>query len=858
MSKERIEKALHSRFAAPLRDCHKRRILFWQDPDQAFGGMIDVISVPGIKVLKLTGSNNFAAKQCLLADDPDSDYLVYNPVPCSDIRDNWLLDIECYSEEFRADLLSMRIDELGLPATAENRNAVRQYSRFFDNKERVAKLRRFGSDYAHPGQLHIDIIAALCDTADNTVPGIIRAVLSGGLEGEHNAKLQSIARFGSMEMLEKLIFRDTGYPFAAGRNLHGFAAHLLFTAFSVTAGEGLLQGLEAYVSAPHAQTCYLLVSEWLRSDGDEILYEIAREIERDFSLKARFSQAELSALLGGECFPCIHEQILCRFMTEIVSGIIKPDAIIEAVEKRRTMKWYDRVRYYYEGLLQAAKMQQFKQEHAAGFHLAEHTGLWAAYTEQYYMMDTYYRRFHAAFGKSLRQSCTALEDLFKGVADYVEKLYKNWYLASVCAQWTALTREEFEKSPQLAGIPQQTDFYQREILPLGGNSRVYVIISDALRYEAAVELTERLNAENKGQAAIGSMQSILPSITKFGMAALLPHDRLQLENDMTVSCDSTATDNTVNREKILRRAEPESVALTYKTLLAMKQSEKRERVNGTRVVYIYHDVIDAIGEQRTTENQVFEACETAVSELVNLVRVIANELSGTNILITADHGFLYSYQPLEESDKAEKSFVSGQIYELSQRYLIADAGCDAVHMIRSPLEELAPGKVLLAPQDAIRIKKQGGNLNYVHGGISLQELVLPVISYKSMRTASKKFVDVSKAELQLISQSRKISNSIFGLEFYQKEVVGGKIVPAAYEIYLCDAAGNAVSDRQLLIADKTSDSSADRLFQLRFALKNRRFDPRETYFLTIAEKGSSRVCERIAFTINIAFAQNFD
>ncbi len=40
---------------------------------------------------------------------------------------------------------------------------------------------------------------------------------------------------------------------------------------------------------------------------------------------------------------------------------------------------------------------------------------------------------------------------------------------------------------------------------------------------------------------------------------------------------------------------------------------------------------------------VFPACDDAIAEIKNLVRIIVNEFGGTNILITADHGFLYTY-----------------------------------------------------------------------------------------------------------------------------------------------------------------------------------------------------------------------
>ena len=166
-----IKKELQARFNKPLPDNYQRRIIFWQDPDREFESLADELSFDGVKILKLTGKNNFAAKQLLSETDTYSNYLVYNPISYSDIRDNWLLDIELYSEEFRADLLSIRMRELGMPSTNQMRKAMKSYNKFFDNKERAAKLAAFQSSYANVGQLHIDILAVLAGTNANTAPG---------------------------------------------------------------------------------------------------------------------------------------------------------------------------------------------------------------------------------------------------------------------------------------------------------------------------------------------------------------------------------------------------------------------------------------------------------------------------------------------------------------------------------------------------------------------------------------------------------------------------------------------------------------------------------------------------------------
>ena len=854
-----IEQTLKERFAAPLADNYNRRIIFWQDQDGEFSNLVDELCLDGVKILKLTGKNNFAAKMLLSETDTQSNYLVYNPLSYSDIQDNWLLDIELYSEEFRADLLSIRMQELNMPATLQLRKAMKSYSRFFENKERIARLTSFKSNYCNVGQLHIDILAVLAGTSNNTAPGVIRAIMMKGPDIENNEAVTNIKKFGNEAVLWELINRYTGYVYEENASFISLASHILLTALSVTMKTTCLQGLERFISETHQQLCYSLVNEWMHSDDDDELYEIARAVEEQHHLEKRFDGLEVEDLMNSECFPCINECILRRYMSEISDNIIKAGDMVAAVEKRRTLKWYKRVRYYYDGLYWVAQMQQFYQANIGGFHIAEYSKLWKEYTENYYEMDYFYRQFHLAFGKSLKESSTVLEDLYKNVADYVEKLYKNRYLSTLSAQWTTLVGDELSKSPALTGINQQADFYRNYVSPIvSSGSRVYVIISDALRYEVAVELTGQLLRETKGTAKISSMQSVFPSATKFGMAALLPHKALQVTDDIKVLSDDEPTDSTAEREKILRKAHKGNVAVTYKSLISMKQAERREKIKEAEVVYIYHNAIDAVGDKTTTEDQVFDACEQAILELKNLVRLITNDLSGSNILITSDHGFLYSYKPLDESDKAEKSFVSGRIFELDRRYVIADGDCTADHMLRIPMTHLSSNLVGFTPLDNIRMKKQGGGMNYVHGGISLQECVVPVIEFKNMRSTSKKFVDVKKAAIELISQSRKVSNSIFSLDFYQKEAVSGKVAAATYEIYMADASGKAVSDKKTVIADKTDNNGSDRVFRTRFTLKSVEFKKTETYYLIVAEKGTTNVTDRIEFTIDIAFVNDFD
>ena len=856
MENDVIKQRLLEKFEAPLSEFYQRKIVFWHDEEHSFGNIIDEIDIPNVKVLKLTGNNNFYAKKLLSMEDTTSNYLVYDPCTYADIKDNWLLDIELYSESFRADLMSMTMDELNVDQNANMRRLMKQYKKFFENKERVAKLKAFDSSYTSAGQFHIDIMAVLAGSTVNTPAGIIRAVLLAGLE--ENEAIENIEKFGDINAFWSLINKYVGYEHTENDTVLDLASHIFLTALSTTMAESFFKGLEKYVSYGHQATCYSMVNEWIHSEDDRLFFPICVEIENQCELYERFTKVDISDLLDTEIFPCINESILSRFMDQISFNIIKVDEIVQTVEKKRTQKWYHRVEGYFDGLMQAANMQKFYNDHITGFHEANYKDMWKNYENEYYLMDSYYRSFFRAFGLTLKDSNLRIEDSFKGAADYIENLYKNSYLTPLASKWTSLTKDELATGPKLGMLDNQRSFYSSNVAPLlSGGGRVFVIISDAFRYEAAAELKERLTRETKGNAEIKGIQSILPSVTKYGMAALLPHTKYEVVDGKTILCDGASTDGTANRDKILKAKTPESVAITYKDFLAMKQAQKREMAAGKNVIYIYHNVIDATGEVGVTEDKIFEACEEAIDEIFNLVKTISNELSGTNILITSDHGFLYSYKKLQTSDKAEKDYVAGTLFETDRRYIITDKADDSKHVIKVPMSDYGCDFFIMIPQDIIRFKT-GGGMNYVHGGATLQEMMVPVITFKNVRATSKKFVENTKATIELTSSSRKVSNSIFTLNFYQKEPIGGKVSKADYEVYMSDASGNAVSDRQTIIADKTSENGSDRMFHIRLTLKGQEFKKTDTYYLTIIEKGTANVIDRIEYTIDIAFANDFD
>ena len=858
MSSESIQYTLNERFTAPLPEFYQRRIIFWQDEDREFESTLDELELPGVNIIKLTGANNFAVKKLLLHDDLTGNYLIYNPFSYASPQDDWLRDIELYSEEFRADYYSILMSELSIHPSPVMRRTVKLYSTFFDNKERVARLRRIGREYQTPLQLHVDIMAVLAGLPGGSAQDVFIAVLSAGLDEVNNAALNNIKKFGNIEAFWQLARKYTGFIHEEDSPLGFFASHVLLTALGQTMNPSVLKGLERFISESNKAYCYSIVHEWRNREDNTALWDLCRTVEQELQLPSRFDKQEIETLLTGDIFPSLHEVILKRFFSEAAEQVVKPDLILKTVENRRTSGWIEHFSYYYDCLYFIAKMQEFYQNNAAGFHIVEPKAVWKLYTEKAYEMDSLYRHFHYAFGCTLKDSNPVLEDKLKRAVEYVEGLYQNWYLKELTGCWTNAVCENLATLGYVSEISKQRDFYTHYIKPLAGkNTRAFVIISDALRYEVAAELCNTLIRTTKGTAKLEAMQAIFPSITKFGMAALLPGRKITVDEDMSVYAEELPTSSTQERERVLCSSNPNSVAIQYNDVLGMKRAERRELVSGKEVVYIYHNTIDAIGDKAPTENKVFGACEDAIQEISNILRIIVNDMQGTDIFITSDHGFLYTYSPLTEGNKIGKSIFTGKVYEVGRRYALTEPSTTAEYLLPIQLDGEIGGVPVkgYTPQDFTRIKISGGGEDYVLGGERLKELCVPVIAFKNLRTSSKKYVEVTNAELKLLSESRKVSNLLFSLDFFQRQPVGDKVQPCAYTIYMTDDESVPVSDRQTVIADRTSLNASERVFRVRFNLKAGAYDSKKIYRLVIANE--TDLPEEVEFHIDIAFADDF-
>lgn len=865
MDIEKILQELTARFAAPLPEFHKRRLIFWRDEEREFADQLMEIQLKlPVKFAQLNGLNNFEIKKLLEYDDPESSYLIYDPVDYLRLDDDWLLNLRLLSEEFRSDLIAVWMDEMKLENTAALRQIVKEYRKFFNAKDRREKFAAISKHISDPEKISRAILAVLCGINSIIPKDILRSVLSQGVDQDQNAIYQ---RFQSYSLEGFFWQRMSGIGYYAEQpNLKDFARYLILTATAKTLPAEYLIGLEDYYS-PHSQyqsSCYDILSDWLHdSNTRSFMREIICDVERELHMANRIAAIPLDDLMQTEYLPCIDEGILMHLMRDICENSILPDDAKNIVEKRRTMVWHDLSAEYFEGVWQCAEMQLFYRDHSHGFHTVDPQQLWQEYTKEYFRMDTYYRKFHLAFGNALKHPNPVLDDAYKSVAEAIEALYSNWFLKELNTSWATACGDTLEKSGQIPGIKQQQNFYNDRIASAG--NKIYVVISDGLRYEVAAQVAEDLHRNTQSKVSLENCQSIFPTATKFGMAALLPHNSLSAvksASGVAILADGESTDSP-NRENILQKKNLNSAALQLSKLKAMKRAERLDLVRGKEVVYIYTDSIDSAGHNSPTE--VFSACEQAIDDIKEAVRMIVNDFCAHYIYITSDHGFLYTYRSLQEEEKVGKGVSSDDAVEVDSRYLITANNATPEFLMPVKFMQGNSEFSAFATRENVRIKKQGGYTNYIHGGISLQEMVVPVIDYHFMRSSSKDYkahpekYDTLPAPLQLVSSNRKITNMMFALSFYQKDPVGTNREAATYALYFTDSDGNKISDEQKIIADRTSQTEQDRIFRCTFNLKSLEYHRTENYYLVIAEQSGVVPPLREIFQIDIAFAvDSFD
>jgi uncharacterized protein (TIGR02687 family) len=277
-------------------------------------------------------------------------------------------------------------------------------------------------------------------------------------------------------------------------------------------------------------------------------------------------------------------------------------------------------------------------------------------------------------------------------------------------------------------------------------------------------------------------------------------------------------------------------------------------------IYIYHNRIDATGDKRESEERVFEAVEETLKELIKLVKKLTNA-NANNIIVTSDHGFIFQNRAIEESDFTEADIEGDDILYRDRRFILGIGLKDNKSLKKYTSADLdLKGDIeVLIPKSINRLRKKGSGSRYVHGGTSLQEVVIPVIKINKKRQSDIRFVDVDI----LRSSSSTITSGQLAVVLYQTVPSSEKIQPRYLKAGIYTETGELISDSHDLTFDLVSKNHRERELQVRFVLTRKADDSNgQEVILRLDEKlsGTShfREYKSVRYLMRRSFTTDFD
>ena len=304
-----------------------------------------------------------------------------------------------------------------------------------------------------------------------------------------------------------------------------------------------------------AANAVVCLAQWRDSASKGASYNrLSEDVEARIHLDTYLSGIEVDALIDVTTFFEVEKAIVRGLLERVTAtaSVIDSESIRNIASRRQAGHWVSstsvlevtrKARYaVYEALAVAAELFALRNQYASGFQFDSPEAMYGAYEGSLYRFDQLYRLFCENADLAESRGWDMLKDLR---AD-IEATYSNWYLTQLGLGWGKHINDGLLENWRLGDVQNQYDFFARHVQPRLNEAekrRVFVIISDAFRYEVAEELTRELNGKYRFEAELSSQLGVLPSYTALGMASLLPHRTLAYKPNGDVLADDKPTNS---------------------------------------------------------------------------------------------------------------------------------------------------------------------------------------------------------------------------------------------------------------------------------------------------------------------------
>ncbi len=743
-------------------------LVIWYDPEQHYAGVVDDLSLPDATVARYTDSF-FALRheiEPLMGSTEPPRLVIYVPL-AQEQTHQALIEAEVAGIIVKpGGQSSIRNTRLSLAA----RNALKSLL----GEETAATIEKQVED----GKLTLADLDRLGEKGVGISKGVVSVIFGTGGPQEialallssrkHDAAIEAKKAQGELAVLMRGAF-EIDLP--AGRTLDEWRAqlarHLLATDLAMAlAGEPPAQLANVKVAAKPAvrSACVDLSRKWrLMRDLSKSYIEHASRVENELGLATiRLTREQIAE---AETFLAIERKLQHSVEGELLQQASEP--MVEMARRRQSSFWAEQLPQVQarwaliavagQLLLEADRIES--EIKASSFDVQAMFDCYTDAERPWSALDTHHRhmerRYHN-FDFDHDESDEVLEQFItKARQRYME-------VASIVAE--RFLRRYQEGKFTLGKALRQTRIFEKKVQPKLAEGKTAYVWVDALRFEMARELAESLQSEFEVelQPALASV----PTITEIGMAALLPtaqHTiRLIGVGDGKLALDIGGRVIKDRKDRIRYLKEKAGAAVfdaRLDELLPNPKKRVRDGIRAAQLILITSQEIDTLGEE---DNALLarRLMDDVLHQLKRAFRALG-DMGVQAIIVAADHGYLFGDE-LDSSMKIDAP--GGETADLHRRVWVGHGGVASAAYLRAKVSDFGMESdfEIAAPWNLACFKAKGGASAYFHGGLSPQELIIPVIT---IAPRSRKSISAAgEIAWKLIAGSQKISTRFFSVQ----------------------------------------------------------------------------------------------
>ncbi len=687
-----------------------------------------------------------AAVEPLVAADSPEHLLLYLPKVAPDPMGSVLLELEKAGDRYEPQLKRLA------------RNVLRQ--RYTDGVI---------DGLLAPERVSYEDLARACSEESHEPPSILKTLFHDAPEPPRLLALwladtsrdAAIEEKGAGSELAALVRARLELDLPAGRTLGQWRA---ITARYVLAGEfrsdlrGAPPASVAALTLPgskDAEATVRLVARTLRRDHADAYPALADQVEAELGL--RDAAVDPEALGSIDTFRFEERALLAHCGRLIASKAY--DVALQVITERERSFWLDRDtdrKAQWEACRRMADLG--RRTAAVRRAVAQVRGGPDAWVRAYVGRPTddeeaWYR---------LDQAQRRLESWVASLADDPEEkplaVVRRAYDDACHEMAAGLTKALASAGWTVDGVLHQTRVHAEVVSTLPRPVAYFLV--DALRFEMGADLVQRLPAG--AEVSVRPVVAALPTITPVGMGALQPgasssFSVVERDGRLGAMVDEVFLPDLAARRKFATSRVPGAVDLTLDTVLSLKPSKLRERVTDASLVIVRSQEIDQAGEGGFAI-QARQVMDTVIDNLARAIKRLA-AAGVVHAVVAADHGHLFFAADRDESLRIDSP--GGHQVELHRRCWIGRGGWTPTACERVSASGLGYASDLdFVFPVGCGVFKAGGDLAYHHGGPSLQELVVPVVSVRSPAPAGE---TGAHPKLTVTGLPDKVTNRIFSV-----------------------------------------------------------------------------------------------